>query len=230
MRTIPLVDEKGEIREDAAWQVLAHGFFPDDEASIPQAVWLMKDERARFLEMGEDAYRPSLLAQTVINRVEKRAVQMTLCGYVALAMIFLRQKNPRISVNGAAEVVARMKPEQGHFRFAFEMPDGSLVERQGISDPNKIRLAFRQFASVAHIHAARLVSAYYLTPRQIVDVRPPADWCAIRTAAAIHHALMDNPRAPSWDMWALPDAAPGGPFDDYPALEIPLALKEEIMR
>lgn len=229
MRTIPLVDEKGKIREDAAWQVLAHGFFPDDEASIPQAVWLMKDERRRFVELGEETYIPSLLAQTVVHRVEKRAVQMALSGYVALAMIFLRVRNRRVSVNGAAEAVARMKPDHGHFRFAFEMPDGSLVERNGISDPAKIRAAFRQFASVAHIHAARLVSVYYLTPRQIVDIRPPADWCAIRTAAALHHILMENPRAQSWDMWALPDAAPGGPFDDYPALEVPQELIAEIM-
>ncbi len=87
MRHIILSDNGYNVAPDAHHRLLVVENFPDSPRDQELGLFIAKTEQAEFLRVGEENYTPSEIVVAVANKLQKRATQQFLTGFVALSFV-----------------------------------------------------------------------------------------------------------------------------------------------
>lgn len=220
MREIVLSDAPQHLRPNAFLELTAYAAYPEDKASIEQAVALLAHERARWSRQCEGSvYRPSGLALAVVESLKKTTGQRYICGLVALAMSALDNAGRTPSLEKAAEIVSEYTNYADKARFVFWRADGwTEKDIRLLGDFATIKRAFRQYRAVAHILAADIVSTEHLSLMHPFERSPEADACYFATVLYYQHRLRKVPNIDSWNLWEVRISPPYDPADFPPLL------------
>ena len=183
-------------------RLLAACFFPESIRDQLQTLVIADIERAEFLRVGEENYKPSDIMSSAAQMVEKRAAQLYVVGFVALAFIWLKVNGFSPSLNRASIIASCAANEfRGVTLRPGLKPKGADQFKAVPSDPATIESIFRKYRSVAHICAARISTAGYLEHTHLWDETPEVTASIMQTCAAFQTALEDVTNTASWNIW-----------------------------
>ncbi|SLN44232.1 hypothetical protein PEL8287_02241 [Roseovarius litorisediminis] len=220
MREIHLSDREHHLRDNAFLELDMYGIYPEDEASRQQAHFLTGHEAQRWKALGESNYSSSGLVKTVLADIRKSQGRRFTCGLVALSMCALDNAGKSMSLEKAAHVVTEFNNANDKVLFHFwRGGEWSEQDIRLIGDNAAIKQAFREYRSVAHIHAAGIVASEYLNLMQPFDRSMEADACFFATVLYFQHRLRKAKNFKDWNLWEL-RMSPPYPPEDYPPLEV----------
>jgi hypothetical protein len=231
LRQIPISDDGATFRNDALFQVLAHGFFPDSDDDRKQALAIAELEAARYLQVGVENYSPSFLLKQAIDALDRRSAKTFLVGMLCLEVCRLARLGIRPSIERAANVVSEAVAAQDTIIwYRIEESQPKLRSMKASCDPASIKKDFRLYRSVAHIHAARAIAAYYGALIPLWEPAPIFYNCLISTCADVERQFCAAIATDGWGMWklgSLPlEAENFPPFDPSPDIEAWLEAAE----
>lgn len=225
MRAISLSDAQGRLHDEAMFQLVVHGFFPDSEEDREMAMTMIRHERSRLSRVGPDAYKMSKLTCDALRKAENKNATMTLCGLTAIVMAGRGFMGQSMALKPSAEIVSELIYATGRVKwvsYVTGQPKEKSMKATG--DASNIEKAFRKYRSVAHICAARVATAEYLAPLPLLERAPEAEACLLATAAWHQAALSRAPNFARWDVWDVLSTLPQEILS-YP----PLVPSEEVL-
>ncbi len=223
MRRIPIADESGRLRPEAATLLSVYAGYPEDETSREHCLMIALHDLGRAESKGEIGFRPSDPGFAIYKSIENKAGRFVICGLVAVVMVLQRRWGRRVSLNNSAKIVARLLGDTRKLPGLQLTRDGVLSEcsRSLSTDQSDIAKIFREYRSVAHIFGAIICAHDCASPVAYWVRAPEFERCLIRTAAVLEHELSSIPGFKTWDIWSLhSDTDPRLPLDleGYPAL------------
>ncbi|WP_227287461.1 hypothetical protein [Boseongicola sp. H5] len=202
MRHLILSRDGLHTEPDAYHRLLAACFFPESPRDQEQAVMIAAIERAEFLRVGQEGYKPSEILQVTAKLIEKRSTQLYSVGFIAVAYIWLRSNGLRPSLNRASIIASHAAYDFGKVTFRPGLdPNGQEQVKPVTGDAASLEKIFRKYRSVAHICAARVSASEYLEDTHMWDQVPEVVASIIRTTAAFQLALEGVTDVSSWNLW-----------------------------
>lgn len=219
MRVVNLSDGPNHIRDNYITELEIYTIYPEDADSREQALLLLNHEHQKWRTVGHEEYASSALVETLLTSYRGTASRRFLCGAVAIAMCALQNAGRPVSLESAADIVAEFANTKGKLPFSF-WQNGEWIEQPKalIGDRQKLKQAFRQYRSVAHMLAAWVASGEYVDLQRPFDRGPEADACMLHTAAYYQCRLSKVHNFSDWNLWHIA-ATPPFAMGDYPPFE-----------
>jgi hypothetical protein len=194
MTELVLLNENGNLAEDAAAKIMAEIVYPGDADSQRQALLVFADEKQRFMQSGGfPYYRASNLSERVITSLNAEAGQRAVAGYTAIAFALLNSSDPSnpATLYAAANVVRRAlnaeKKQNAEPLKTLHLRDGRW-EVKGQRCPNTregIEKAWRKYCSVSHLLAAEAILGEWFPVRTVFERPPEQTITLLKTASTI---------------------------------------------
>lgn len=202
MRTyrLPVID--GKIRATFAAELDVLSMFPDDEASIRQAQFILQDENARLQKLGAEGFVPSELSQVVMHSIDRSVTRRATSTLVALAMVGLEDIGERMSLRRAAAVVSEYSNSDHGTTFFQRTELGIATSSKALQGNQKsIEGLFRRHRAVAHILAARAAMSDHQKPESGFTGKSQTDLHFLATVLHLQNQLSKARNFEDWNMW-----------------------------
>ena len=206
LRVAHILEPDGSVNPLSATCLQVLCAFPEDDASMRQAIAILGDEYQRFVQLGPKDYCFSDVCQCVLDRMAKSAGQRFVAGGVALAMLRLRQLGERASLESASRLVSEVVYMRGKVvAYRYTGKEISVKEAIVPSDQADIKDAWRRYRSVAPYCAAQIVTEIITNPlRHPFEADDVVTAKTISTSVAIHSTLSTNVKeSVGWNFWHI---------------------------
>lgn len=196
----PVAD--GKIRATFAAELHVLSMFPEDEASIRQARYVLRDEHTRVQKLGVKEFVPSELSQVVMRGFDGKVTRRATSALVALAMVGLDDIGETMSLRRASAVVSEYSNSDHGTKFFRRSETGLDISRKALTgDRKSIETIFRGHRSVAHILAAEAA----LTDKQKTGSgftsNASSDQHFLSTVLYFQKRLSKAENFDNWNMW-----------------------------
>ena len=191
-RTLPILQDNGEVVPDALSVILGYRHYPDE----PQSARIVAFAHS---EVEKCPDQPSKVGDRIESDILRKGTQAAVAGDVLLKWMQIDNHDGSGSLKRAAYLVSELSYADKSPSIHFEARDGTeQVKPVRISsDPADVRGAFRKFKNSAHLLAA---SALHKSKGDLE--RDLQSFCAFAYAIQEFAALRLSIR--DWDPWLVP--------------------------
>ena len=191
-RTLPILQEDGEVLPDALSVIIGYRHYPDEPLSA-RIVAFAHAENARCPE------QPSRVGDRIESDIIRKGTQAMVAGEVLLRWMQIEEHDGEGSLKRAVFLVSEESYVDESPAIRFEVRDGNDVTTNVriSSDPSDVRRAFRSFKNSSHLLAA---SALHKSEGN--EERDLRSFCAI--AYAIQEYAAHRLSIRGWDPWLVP--------------------------
>ena len=210
----------------------AAAFFQGELASVQQIKRILEAEYLRSQEAEKGRYRPSQVANALLEMANKRSQAVETVGRVGLAMLGHTMLGEHPSLGMAIKKTAEAVSDSPRIPFRFwdiESERPKVKPRDMASSENAVRRCLTEYRRVIHICAARVALNCYAETLPPFGMAPAEQKIYVDTVA-VYQVFFDrydrkerHPKSTAFDLLLL--ELPGG----YQLPEIPILPTRDFM-
>jgi len=158
MDDILFQDEAGNESGDPRMTLLAFATFPNSARDRQQVIFIHESEMIAQHKEGVDGNPLGPVARSAIRTIEDRRSRVAMCGFVALALIWLVKNNERASILSASKIASNLAYQHktvSYNRWYNGKPEA--VVKTLSADISDVQTIFREYRRSAHIIVGQIV-------------------------------------------------------------------------